>query len=159
VKIDRKTVCSNPGEVAERVAHLRKKGKTLVTTNGCFDILHAGHVAYLAEAAALGDVLAVGVNSDAVVTKLKGSNRPVQSQVDRVAIVGALRMVDFAFIFEEEDPRAFLSILKPDVHVKGGDYDTDIIERPVVEKYGGTVKTVSFMAGRSTSSLIAGIRK
>lgn len=116
-------------------------------------------MAYLTEAAALGDLLVVGVNSDSVVARLKGPRRPVQSQLDRVAIVGALRVVDSAFIFEEEDPRAFLSILKPDVHVKGGDYGTDIIEKPIVEKYGGVVKTVSFMAGRSTTSLIAEIRK
>lgn len=159
MKLDRKTVCSDSGEVAEKVSYLRKQGKTLVTTNGCFDILHAGHVAYLTEAAALGDILAVGVNSDSVVSQLKGPSRPVQSQADRVAIVGALRVVDFAFVFEEEDPRAFISILKPDIHVKGGDYGTDIVERPVVEKYGGIVKTVSFIAGRSTTSLIAGIRK
>lgn len=159
MKINRKTVCSDSAEVAERVHYLRKQGKTLVTTNGCFDILHAGHVAYLTEAAALGDILAVGVNSDSVVSQLKGPSRPVQPQADRVAIVGALRVVDFAFVFEEEDPRAFISILKPDIHVKGGDYGTDIVERPVVEKYGGIVKTVSFIAGRSTTSLIAGIRK
>lgn len=154
-----KTVYSDPEKIAESIFPLRKQGKTLVTTNGCFDILHAGHVAYLTEAAALGDILVVGVNSDSVVSKLKGPQRPVQSQVDRVAIVGALRVVDFAFIFEEEDPRAFLSILKPNVHVKGGDYGTDIIERPIVEKHGGVVKTVSFVAGRSTTSLIAGIRQ
>jgi rfaE bifunctional protein nucleotidyltransferase chain/domain len=141
-------------DLQNAIANLRSQGKTLVTTNGCFDIIHAGHVQYLAEAASLGDILAVGVNGDAVVTKLKGKGRPLQNEQDRLAIVASLRMVDFAFIFREDDPRAFLEILKPDIHVKGGDYSEDIIEKAVVEKNGGKIKIVSFLKDHSTTSLI-----
>jgi rfaE bifunctional protein nucleotidyltransferase chain/domain len=141
-------------ELRNTIAQLRKQGKTLITTNGCFDIIHAGHIQYLAEAAGLGDILAVGVNCDAVVQKLKGKARPVQSEQDRLAIVASLRMVDFAFIFREDDPRAFIEILRPDVHVKGGDYTEDIVEKPVVEKYGGKIKIVSFLKDHSTTALL-----
>ncbi|HUI93255.1 MAG TPA: adenylyltransferase/cytidyltransferase family protein [Chitinivibrionales bacterium] len=141
-------------ELHNVLAPLRSQGKTLVTTNGCFDIIHAGHIKYLAEAASLGDILAVGVNCDAMVRELKGKGRPLQSEQDRLAIVASLCMVDFAFIFRESDPRAFIEILKPDVHVKGGDYSENIIEKPVVEKYGGKIRIVSFLEDHSTSSLI-----
>lgn len=141
--------------ISREVAPLRAQGKTLVTTNGCFDLLHAGHVRYLYDAAAMGDILVVGINCDAVVRKHKGANRPLQSEDDRCALVAALRMVDCAFIFDEDDPRAFLDILKPDIHVKGGDYAADaIIEKPVVERNGGVVRTVPFLDGRSTSRLV-----
>lgn len=142
-------------ELKAAIEPLRKQGKTLVTTNGCFDIIHAGHILYLTEAARLGDILAVGVNCDKVVQKLKGKGRPLQNEQDRLAIVASLRMVDFAFIFREDDPRQFLEILRPDVHVKGGDYSEEIIEKPVVEKHGGKIKIVSFLKGYSTTSLIA----
>ena len=148
-------VFQSASEVRDAVAELRKQGKTLVTTNGCFDIIHAGHIQYLAEAARLGDILAVGVNCDAVVQKLKGKGRPLQSEQDRVAIVASLRMVDFAFIFRENDPCAFLEILRPDIHAKGGDYTEDIVEKSVVEQYGGKIKIVSFLKDHSTTSLIA----
>jgi len=137
---------------------LRALGKTLVTTNGCFDLLHAGHIRYLAEAATLGDLLVVGINSDASVKRLKGPARPLQNEYDRALIVASLAMVDAVFIFGEEDPRAFLEILRPDVHVKGGDYPNDIIEKPVVEKYGGRVRIVSLYKGFSTSSMVSKIR-
>ena len=142
-------------ELKDAVAAIRKQGKTLVTTNGCFDIIHAGHIQYLTEAARLGDILAVGVNCDAVGQKLKGKGRPLQNEQDRLAIVASLRMVDFAFIFREDDPRPFLEILRPDIHAKGGDYTEDIIEKPVVEKHGGKIKIVSFLKEHSTTSLIA----
>lgn len=142
-------------EVRDAIAKIRLQGKTLVTTNGCFDIIHAGHLQYLAEAARLGDILAVGVNCDAVMQKLKGKGRPLQNEQDRLAIVASLRMVDFAFIFREDDPRLFLEILRPDVHAKGGDYTEDIIEKSVVEKYGGKIKIVSFLKEHSTTSLLS----
>ena len=130
------------------------KKKSIVTTNGCFDLLHAGHLQYLNEAASLGDILIVGVNGDKVVEKLKGNHRPIQNEGDRVALVAALKMVDYAFIFYEDDPCTFLSILKPNVHVKGGDYSENIIEKPVVESYGGRIAIVSFKNGYSSSSII-----
>jgi rfaE bifunctional protein nucleotidyltransferase chain/domain len=153
------SIFADAGDVRDFIAPLRDAGKKIVTTNGCFDIIHAGHVQYLTEAARLGDVLVVGINSDDVVHMLKGPNRPVQNEKDRLLVVGALRMVDCAFIFRESDPRAFLEVLRPDVHVKGGDYDRNIIEKEVVERYGGSIAIVSFLPGHSTSSLVSRIRK
>jgi len=151
---NKNAIFKNAESVAEYITPLRKKGKTIVTTNGCFDIIHGGHIEYLSEAASKGGILIVGVNCDKVVKKLKGGNRPVQGEDDRVAIVGALKMVDCAFIFTEDDPCTFLEIIKPDIHVKGGDYTEDIIEKPVVEAYGGKVSIVSFKEGYSTTTII-----
>ena len=147
-------VFDNAQAVCDFLAPQRAAGKKLVTTNGCFDIVHAGHLQYLYEAQQLGDILAVGINSDAIVRKLKGMQRPLQNEIDRVKLVGALRMVDCAFIFNEDDPRAFLEILRPDIHVKGGDYGRDILEKDVVERYGGRIEIVSFKQGYSTTSLV-----
>ena len=149
---------TNALEIKSAVATARRRGKTLVTTNGCFDIIHAGHIQYLSEAARLGDILVVGVNCDKVVRNLKGADRPLQNQQDRATIVASLGMVDYSFIFREDDPRAFLEILRPDIHVKGGDYSKEIIEKPVVEKYGGKIRIVSFLPGRSTTSLVERIK-
>jgi D-beta-D-heptose 7-phosphate kinase/D-beta-D-heptose 1-phosphate adenosyltransferase len=151
-------VFESPSAAAGYLAPLRAGGRTLVTTNGCFDLLHAGHVQYLYEAAARGDLLAVGVNCDEVVRRLKGEGRPVQPEGDRAAIIGALEMVDCAFVFHEGDPCAFLRLLRPEIHVKGGDYTVDIVEKPVVESYGGRIEIVSFRRGLSTSALIEAIR-
>jgi D-beta-D-heptose 7-phosphate kinase / D-beta-D-heptose 1-phosphate adenosyltransferase len=140
------------------LAPLRAKGMRLVTTNGCFDIVHSGHVRYMGEAAGLGDLLVVGVNADEVVTRLKGPGRPVRREDDRALVVAALGMVDAAFVFREDDPRAFLELLKPDIHVKGGDYTEDIIEREVVERNGGKVAIVSYCKGFSTTSVVTKIR-
>ena len=140
--------------VAAYLEPFRAAGKRIVTTNGCFDLLHAGHVQYLYEAAACGDLLVVGLNSDEVVRRLKGEGRPVQNENDRASIMGALRMVDAAFIFPENDPIAFISVIRPHVHVKGGDYTADILERPAVEAHGGEVRIVSFKDGRSTTSIV-----
>ena len=140
--------------IAAAIAPLRAQGRRVVTTNGCFDIIHAGHVQYLFEAAACGDILIVGINSDETVRRLKGPSRPLQCEEDRVAIMAALRMVYAAFIFREDDPRAFLEIIRPDIHVKGGDYGADILEREIVEKHGGKVRIVSFKDGRSTTGIV-----
>jgi rfaE bifunctional protein nucleotidyltransferase chain/domain len=143
-------------EVADAIAGKRRAGATLVTTNGCFDVLHAGHVQYLYEAAALGGILVVGINRDDVVRRHKGPGRPLQGEGDRCRIVAALEMVDYTFIFGENDPRAFLEVLRPDIHVKGGDYNADeIIEKGIVEQHGGRVATVSFLAGRSTTNILS----
>lgn len=147
-------ICENVHQIRDCLAPLRTEGKTLVTTNGCFDILHVGHVRYLAEAGLLGDMLVVGVNSDTCVSRLKGPGRPLQSQRDRCEILDALKSVRGVFVFEEDDPRAFLEILRPDIHVKGGDYPEDIIERPVVEKHGGVVRILSLLPGHSTSDIL-----
>ncbi|MBD3345618.1 MAG: D-glycero-beta-D-manno-heptose 1-phosphate adenylyltransferase [Chitinivibrionales bacterium] len=151
-------VFTTPFELQSHLESLRKQGKKLVTTNGCFDIIHSGHVQYLTDAARLGDLLVVGINSDESVRKLKGPNRPIQSEQNRAAVLASLCMIDAVFVFSEENPLAFLEILKPDIHVKGGDYPDNIIEKPVVEKYGGVIKIVSLKSGYSTSSIIEKIR-
>jgi glycerol-3-phosphate cytidylyltransferase len=142
-------------EINRTVSMLREKGKTLVTTNGCFDLLHAGHIKYLADAAALGDLLVVGINSDASVSRLKGPDRPIQNEIDRALLVWSLKMVDYTFIFPENDPIAFLEVLKPDIHVKGGDYTPEQLpEKSIVEKHGGKIVIVPFAAGHSTTSIV-----
>ncbi|MDR0308145.1 MAG: adenylyltransferase/cytidyltransferase family protein [Chitinispirillales bacterium] len=151
-------ICRTVQEIQSVIEPLRREGKTLVTTNGCFDLLHSGHIKYLCEAAQLGDMLVVGINSDESVRKLKGAGRPVQSEADRALIIGSLKMVFGTFVFHEDDPRAFISVLKPDVHVKGGDYTKDILERQTVEENGGRVEILSFLDGRSTTSIVSKIR-
>ena len=137
-----------------------REGRTLVFTNGVFDLLHAGHVRYLMEARALGDLLIVGVNSDASVRRLgKGPERPLNSAEDRVAVLEALRAVDAAVIFDEDTPIALIECLKPEIHVKGGDYQKDQLpETQVVEAYGGRVEILPFLEGRSTSDLVRRMR-
>jgi glycerol-3-phosphate cytidylyltransferase len=146
---------NNVSEIKEIVLSLKQQGKKIVTTNGCFDLVHTGHVTYLQEAASFGDVLIVGINSDESVRKLKGPTRPLQNQKDRAFIIGALKMVDYTFIFNEPDPIEFLNVIKPDVHVKGGDYTPETLpEREVVEQNGGNIAIVSFVNGYSTSSIV-----
>ncbi len=156
---DNDTIFENAEEVVKHISPLKAQGKTVVTTNGCFDVLHAGHIQYLYEAASKADILVVGVNSDIVVNKLKGNDRPVQNEKDRLVLVSALRMVDCTFIFQEDDPREFLKLLKPDIHVKGGDYTKDIIEKPIVESYGGKISIVSYKKGYSSTEIINKILK
>ncbi len=138
----------------------RSRGKRVVFTNGCFDLLHPGHIAYLTEAKALGDVLVVGLNSDASVRRLKGPKRPLLSQEERRTMLLALRMVDDVAIFDEDTPNALIAALKPDIHVKGGDYNVDDLpETAVVRAYGGEVKILKFLDGFSTSGIIERILK
>lgn len=145
-------------EVRRIVEPLRKMGKTLVTTNGCFDLLHIGHVAYLRDAALLADILVVGINSDRSVVQLKGPSRPICNERDRVLLISSLKAVDYAFVFDEPDPCGFLTVLRPDVHVKGGDYTPgELPETKVVERFGGRVAIVPFTEGYSTTGLIAAI--
>ncbi len=130
-------------------------GRTVVFTNGCFDILHRGHIDYLAKAKALGDVLIVGLNDDASVKRLKGSQRPVVGQEDRASIVAALKSVDYVCIFSEDTPYEMIKALVPDILVKGADWSIDkVVGRDIVESAGGIVKTIEFLPHRSTSSII-----
>lgn len=133
-----------------------RQGRRLVTTNGVFDILHAGHVLSLASARERGDLLIVGVNTDASVRSLeKGPERPIFSQEDRVAVLEALRAVDGAVVFEEDTPLTLLEALRPEVHVKGGDYDPETMpETPLVRSWGGEVVVVPLLAGRSTTGAL-----
>jgi len=144
----------------QTIARLRKEHKSIVTTNGCFDLLHWGHISYLNEARALGDVLICGVNSDESVQKLKGPSRPLVEEHTRLLQLSGIEAVDFVFLFPEDTPEAFLEIVRPDIHVKGGDYDPEKLpEREVVEKHGGKVKCLSLVSGFSTSSLIEKLKK
>ena len=131
-------------------------GKRLVFTNGVFDIVHAGHVQYLAAARALGDLLIVGLNSDHSVRSLgKGPNRPINGLADRTVVMGAFRFVDGVLSFEEGTPERLIAELKPDIHVKGGDYSVeDLPESKIVLGYGGEVRILPFLEGRSTTKIL-----
>ena len=132
----------------------RKKHK-LVFTNGCFDILHRGHIYYLSKARELGDLLIVGLNSDASVAGLKGPARPVNDQVARAEVLGSLVFVDYIIVFEQETPLHLISALEPDILVKGGDYnEEDIVGYDEVTSRGGSVVTIPLLEGYSTSSII-----
>ncbi|HMJ92366.1 MAG TPA: adenylyltransferase/cytidyltransferase family protein [Candidatus Acidoferrum sp.] len=136
---------------------LRRAGMKLVVTNGCFDLLHVGHVTYLQSARRLGDVLLVGVNGDASVRTLKGADRPLNPAPDRAAVLVALRCVNAVCIFEEVRAVRLLQAAQPDVYVKGGDYTLDTLdqeERRVVEAGGGRIEIVPFVPGKSTTGLI-----
>jgi rfaE bifunctional protein nucleotidyltransferase chain/domain len=138
---------------------LRDAGQKLVFTNGVFDILHVGHVRYLAQARALGDALVVAVNSDGSVRELKGPDRPLTSENDRAEILAALRAVDYVTIFEDLSPRSLIAQLLPDVLVKGGDYSLDQIHgREEVEAGGGRVLSLPFVDGASTTEIIDRIK-
>jgi D-glycero-beta-D-manno-heptose 1-phosphate adenylyltransferase len=140
--------------LAER-ERLRAGGKRLVFTNGVFDLLHVGHVRYLAQAHALGDALLVAINSDRTVRELKGPNRPVFNEAERAEILAALRVVDYVVVFDDVSPRRLIAELLPDVLVKGGDYNLDQIHgREEVEAAGGKVISLPFVEGSSTTELI-----
>jgi len=144
-------------ELAPIVKALQKEGKKIVWTNGCFDILHVGHITYLLKAARLGDVLIVGLNSDASVRENKGPNRPVVPETDRALVLSALECIGYLTIFSDKTTVGILNALKPDVYVKGGDYTMDTIvqeERRVVESYGGAIAIVPAVKGQSTSAII-----
>ncbi len=137
---------------------LRHEGKQVVTTNGAFDILHAGHVKALTESKEQGDVLIVGINSDACVKRLKGDSRPIVSEGDRAAMVAALEYVDYVFLFEEDDPRAFLEELKPDIHTNSEEYGEDCVEAEVLAENNGKLYLIKKIPGLSTSDIISKIK-
>jgi D-beta-D-heptose 7-phosphate kinase / D-beta-D-heptose 1-phosphate adenosyltransferase len=146
----------SPPSAAELATRVRASGGTVVATGGCFDVLHAGHLALLEAARALGDCLVVLINSDAGVRRLKGDRRPVNGAADRARLLEALRCVDAVAVFEDDDPSATLARLRPEVWVKGGDYAVaDLPEAPVVHSYGGRVQIVPLLGGRSTTSVLA----
>ena len=137
----------------------RENGKRIVFTNGCFDLLHAGHVSCLEEARRMGDVLVVGVNSDASIRKLKGNERPIIEQQDRIRMLTALSCVTFVVVFDEDTPCSLLKSLRPDVLVKGGTYlPHEVVGHEIVEQYGGRIEVVSIIEGLSTTALLSKIR-
>jgi len=143
------------GKTAPLFSRLRGKGKRIVFTNGCFDILHAGHVRYLRRAAAMGDVLVVGVNGDASVRRLKGEGRPVQGEADRAYLLASLSFVSYVVIFREDTPAALIGKVVPHVLVKGGDWKgKEIVGAGFVRERGGSVRFLPFLAGRSTTAIL-----
>ncbi len=146
-------------EVDEEASFFRSKGRTIITTNGVFDILHLGHCRHLKKAKELGDFLIVGVNSDDSAKKIRGYS-PVNNESDRAELLSYLKPVDFVFIFDEENPIEFIKRLKPDIHIKGGDYkNKKIVEEKIVKSYGGKIEIIDFEKGYSTTSLIDKIKK
>jgi rfaE bifunctional protein nucleotidyltransferase chain/domain len=142
-------------DLAGRLAELRTQGKRVVFTNGVFDLLHAGHVRYLWEAASLGDILVVGLNSDESVRSYKEPGRPIVPEGERAEVMAALEMVSYVVIFGESTAEAIVAELRPDVYVKGGDYSPESLpEARVVDGYGGEVRLVSYLEGRSTTNII-----
>lgn len=151
---------------SELLAHRagwRTAGQRVVFTNGCFDLIHLGHVRYLQEARALGDVLVLGLNSDASVRQLKGPQRPLVAQAERAQVMSALRPVDHVVIFEELTAESLVAALQPDIYVKGGDYSASDVtsqtgkplpEASIVRSYGGQVELIPFLPGHSTTELI-----
>ncbi len=149
-------------EVAKRVEQLCAAGKRIVATNGCFDLLHAGHVRYLKTARTLGDVLVVGLNGDRSVSELKGPARPINNETDRAEVLAALESVDLVTIFPELRATRFIQLVGPDVYVKGGDYSSETLndeERAALEKIGAKIDIIPFVEGYSTSALIKKLRR
>ena len=144
-----------PLVLAETLAQLRRAGKTVVFSNGCFDILHPGHIHTLTHAKALGDVLIVGINSDTSAKRLKGERRPILNQGERAVMLAALEAVDYVTAFEEDTPLALIQLLRPHVLVKGGDWSSEsVVGREVVEADGGRVVLVPYQEGLSTTGVI-----
>ena len=148
-------------KLTEGIAPQRAKGKKIVATNGCFDLLHPGHVRYLAAGRALGDILVVGLNGDQSVRELKGAERPVNNERDRAELLAALESVDFVTIFPELRATHFIESAAPDVYVKGGDYNSESLnpeERAALQKIGSKIEIVPFEKGYSTSALLEKLR-
>jgi len=150
--------------IADAVKEAKANGKTVVFTNGCFDILHIGHVRYLQEARSLGDILVVGVNSDNSVRRLKGPERPVVPEAERAEIIAALEFVDYVTLFDEDTPVELIRVVRPDIHTKGGGYKPeDMPETEAVREVGGRVEIIPYSAteskGMSTTNVIGRLIK
>ena len=146
--------CKTTEELIKKLNNQRS-GKKVVFTNGCFDLLHVGHIRYLEEAKKCGDILVVGINTDASVKKLKGENRPIQKEDERAEILAALRAVDYTVLFAEETPLELIKQVVPDVLVKGGDWPiAKIVGADFVLKNGGEVRSLNFVEGRSTTNIL-----
>lgn len=152
---DSENKIKNIDVLARLVAEEKARGRRVVFTNGCFDLLHAGHVKYLQKARAFGDLLVLGLNSDASVRRLKGENRPLIAQDERAHLLAALGCVDYVVLFDEDTPQGLIEALKPHVLVKGGDYTREgVVGHDIVESYGGRVEIVEFVDGKSTTGII-----
>ena len=152
----------NPDRLAAIANSLREQGRKLVLTNGCFDLLHVGHVRYLQAARALGDALAVAINGDGSVRLLKGAGRPLNTESDRAEIVAALECVDYAVLFPEERVTRLIEAVRPSIYVKGGDYTPASLhpeEHAALEKIGAEIRILPFVPGHSTSGLIERMKR
>ena len=146
-------------DIENFVTILKKGGQKIVFTNGCFDIVHAGHIAYLEAARACGDVLILGLNTDKSVRENKGPARPINNEIDRARVVGALKAVDYVVLFGEKTAETIIKKVKPDVYVKGADYTLATLpEAKIVQEYGGRVEFIPIVAGRSTTGVIEKIK-
>ena len=151
----RGTKITSTTSLKRKIKRLKQDGKRIVFTNGCFDILHYGHIKYLQDAKAKGDYLVVAVNSDSSIKKIKAKNRPVVGQADRLKVVAALGCVDFVVLFNEDNPLKIIKELKPDILIKGSDWSKErIVGADFVKSYGGKVETINLVKGRSTSAII-----
>ena len=149
----------NLKEIADIAAQARRNGQSIVFTNGCFDILHRGHVHILREARACGDLLIVGINSDRSVKSIKGASRPILPETDRVELIGAMEMVDYVVLFDDLDPYLLIAAIKPKVLAKGGDWNADkIVGADVVAENGGRIAVIPYLQGFSTTEIIERIR-
>lgn len=150
----------NKQELLSHLEQINMKGKKIVFTNGCFDIIHRGHIDYLSKARDLGDLLIVGVNSDSSVRRFKGNSRPIQDEKSRCLILSAMQFVDFVVLFDEGTPYELIKFIQPDVLVKGADYKIeDIVGYDIVKNKGGEVKTIKFIDGYSTSNIVNRIKQ
>jgi len=146
-------------ELKSQLAIWRFKNKKIVFTNGCFDIIHLGHIDYLSKAKDLGDILVVGLNTDSSVSRIKGKNRPIVDQNSRSMILASLRFIDAIVLFDEDTPYNLINLIEPDILVKGSDYDpADIVGADIVESKEGEIVTIPFLEGYSTSSIIEKIK-
>lgn len=142
-------------DAAQVLQDLRRQNKKIIFTNGCFDIIHAGHVRYLTAAKNFGDILIVGLNTDESVRRLKGNSRPINNQNDRAEVLLGLKAVDYVIFFGEQTAEALIAEIKPDIYVKGGDYTLETLpEAKIVQKYGGRVEFVNLVAGKSTTNIV-----
>ena len=145
-------------DAAQFCEDVRRQGKKIVFTNGCFDIIHAGHVRYLTMAKNFGDILIIGLNTDESVRKLKGASRPINTQADRAEVLLGLKAVDHVIYFGEQTAENLIAEVKPDIYVKGGDYTLETLpEAKIVQSYGGRVELVNLVAGRSTTNIVSKI--
>lgn len=147
-------------KIREIVVGIQESGKTVVTTNGCFDILHVGHVRYLQKTKTFADYSIILLNSDKSVRSIKGEGRPINNENDRAEILCALSCVDYVVLFDEDSPRNLLDEIKPDVHTKGADYSVETLpEADVIMKNGGRIEFIEFVEGKSTTNTISAINK
>lgn len=147
-------------ELKRIIGKLKKQGKRIAFTNGCFDILHYGHIKYLEDAKAKADILVVALNSDASIKRIKGCLRPINTQADRARVLGALSAIDYVTIFNEETPLKLIQLVKPDILIKGGDWQMrKIVGADFVRTYGGKALTIPYIKGYSTTKLIEKIKK